>query len=99
MRTLARGSRPTAEGLAKGMYLSGASSTCRGSLMVKQMPSKQLDVGSSPTPRSTYWYFITINECPLCGRSHEYRERQYTPKPVDAQHRYKYEQHWCYCDF
>lgn len=40
-----------------------------------------------PDEKPRYWYRITIYECPICGHSFEYRERMYTPKPVDRSER------------
>lgn len=38
-----------------------------------------------------FWIFRTLIECPVCGSSHEYRERMYnTKKPALPQHRYGY---------
>ena len=50
------------------------------------------------TPKTAYWYFIRIVECPVCGRDEEYRERRYTPRPDDANERHSYEQHYDWCD-
>lgn len=41
------------------------------------------------------WYFTTVFECPLCGRSTEYRERRWTPKPDTPQERYEWIQDAC----
>jgi len=43
-----------------------------------------------------YWYFITIHECPVCGRSSESRERRYTKKPKHGKHRYKFTHDPCF---
>jgi hypothetical protein len=48
--------------------------------------------------KAPYWYLITIDECPVCGRNKTYRERRYTPKPVEPSERYSYEQHYDWCD-
>jgi hypothetical protein len=45
-----------------------------------------------------YWLFITYQECPVCGRGTEYRERRYTRKPKNASKRHKFEQHYDWCD-
>jgi len=37
-----------------------------------------------------YWYFIYIQECPLCGFSRETRERRYDEKPVDWNKRHEF---------
>lgn len=37
-----------------------------------------------------YWYFIEFWECPVCGRSSQYRERRYTKKPKSIKKRYNY---------
>ncbi len=36
-----------------------------------------------------YWYFQTIEECCLCGKTRIFRERRYGRKPVMAK-RYRY---------
>jgi len=36
-----------------------------------------------------YWYKFFCGECPLCGRGTSYKERQYSPKPVDPCDRYE----------
>lgn len=45
-----------------------------------------------------HWYFITYQECPVCGRGKTYRERRYTRRPEDPSKRYKYEQVYDWCD-
>ena len=45
-----------------------------------------------------YWYFIVYEECPVCGRGKEYRERRYTRRPNDARKRHKFEQRYDWCD-
>lgn len=42
-----------------------------------------------------YWYYISYEECVLCGRYHEYRTRMYTPKPEDPEDRHCYSQFVC----
>lgn len=42
-----------------------------------------------------HWYFITIYECPVCGRGEETRERRYDKKPSDPKDRYDYIQYAC----
>lgn len=45
-----------------------------------------------------YWYLFVIQECPVCGRDHSYKERKYTPKPKDAQDRYQRKDAYDWCD-
>lgn len=45
-----------------------------------------------------HWYFISTWECPICGRSKTYRERQYTPRPEAWEDRHEYREVWDYCD-
>jgi len=42
-----------------------------------------------------HWYFITREECVLCGRSREYRERRYTRRPKRWQSRCAFSQFAC----
>lgn len=44
-----------------------------------------------------HWYFITIYECPVCGRGSEERERRYTPKPEREEDRYEFVQDYDNC--
>lgn len=45
-----------------------------------------------------YWYKFYIEECPLCGRGHSYKERVYDiPKPTDINDRYHYSQPYDWC--
>lgn len=44
------------------------------------------------------WYFISISECPVCGRGDEVRERRYTEKPTDPHERYEFLIIYDYCD-
>ncbi len=44
-----------------------------------------------------YWYMLYIEECPVCGRTDEFKERRYTRKPGDRVDRYNYKQEYCYC--
>ena len=49
--------------------------------------------------KTKYWILFTIRECPVCGRSDEYRERIYDrPKPVDNKDRYHFEQFYDWCE-
>ena len=58
--------------------------------------ARQGRAGSSPAFRTKqYWYFISCEECVLCGRSRTYRERRYTPKPVDTINRVSFSQFAC----
>lgn len=45
-----------------------------------------------------HWYFITFEDCPVCGHGKEYRERRFTPKPKDPAKRYQYRHYWDYCN-
>jgi hypothetical protein len=45
-----------------------------------------------------YWYLITIYECPACGSTKQYRERQYTPRPPRWEDRHICEVHYDWCD-
>ena len=36
-----------------------------------------------------YWYKYYIGECPICGRDHSYKERQYSPRPKNKEDRIK----------
>lgn len=47
--------------------------------------------------KKKYWYKITYCECPVCGHSHTYKERQYSKKPKDPNKRYFYEIEYDYC--
>lgn len=49
--------------------------------------------------KKKYWYFLTQIECVLCGRSEQYRERRYTPRPDHASNRYEFIQDACGCHF
>jgi len=44
-----------------------------------------------------YYYKIYIHECPVCGRSKEYRERVYGEKPIDGS-QYHYELYYDGCE-
>ena len=37
-----------------------------------------------------HWYFITQEECPVCGCGREYRERRYDPRPKEYEKRHDY---------
>jgi hypothetical protein len=64
------------------------------------------ELGLTPTQhaetqklRSGYWYKHYITECPICGRGHHYRERQYTPAPPkNSPQRWDYDMVYDYCD-
>lgn len=45
-----------------------------------------------------HWYFVSIDYCPQCGRSKEYRERRYGRKPKCYDQCHSYEEHWDHCD-
>jgi len=42
-----------------------------------------------------HWYRIYTEECVLCGRTREYRERVMGKKPKDYRKRYTYTQDAC----
>lgn len=44
-----------------------------------------------------HWYFITFEECPVCGRWGEYRERRYTPRPSEWWDRHEWLPSYCGC--
>jgi hypothetical protein len=46
-----------------------------------------------------HWYEIFIWECPLCGRTIEYRERRYGRKPKNVRKRMHIEQDACSTHF
>lgn len=50
---------------------------------------------SKKEDKQRYWYFISIRECVLCGRSHEHRERRPYPKPNDYWERHEREEYAC----
>ncbi len=41
------------------------------------------------------WYFVYIDECVLCGRGSEVRERRQAPKPIDPVKRSEFRQYAC----
>lgn len=45
--------------------------------------------------RAPHWYFITTWFCVLCGRTDEYRERHYTPRPDDSRDRHEFIENAC----
>jgi len=45
------------------------------------------------------WYKHFIEECPVCGRGDEWKERRYTPPPPkDSPERWEFKQRYDYCD-
>jgi hypothetical protein len=49
--------------------------------------------------KKEYWYKFFIEECPVCGRSSEWKERIYDkPRPKKKEDRYKFNQTWCHCN-
>ena len=44
------------------------------------------------------WYMHFIEECPVCGRGSEWKERRYTPKPKTAALRWEFIERYDYCD-
>ena len=49
-------------------------------------------------PKPRYWYFLTINCCPICGRDDTSRERRFDPRPDDPTERRDFREVWDYCD-
>lgn len=47
--------------------------------------------------KKPYWYKFWWRECPVCGRSDNYKERQYIPKPLKPEDRHVYEQKYDDC--
>lgn len=45
-----------------------------------------------------HWYFISIHECPVCGRGKTYLQRRYGRKPKRASNRYEYVQSYDWCN-
>ena len=41
------------------------------------------------------WYFTSMTECVLCGRTRVYKERRHDERPDDPSDRYEYEQDAC----
>jgi len=33
--------------------------------------------------RQRHWYRFFVGECPVCGRDQSYRQRIYSPRPID----------------
>lgn len=52
-----------------------------------------------PPKPQTYWFHRTVMECPVCGRGQDYVETRFTPKPINPDERFEYEQHYDYCDY
>lgn len=48
--------------------------------------------------KGAYWYFITSEFCPQCGRTREWRERRYTPRPTEWWDRHQELEVWDGCD-
>ena len=44
-----------------------------------------------------YWYFISVEYCPVCGRDDTWRERRYSPRPEkwEDRHSFKEVYDWC----
>ena len=53
-------------------------------------------VTAKPSPK--YWIRKTFEECPICGRGGEYRERMPLPKPVNWEERYIFNVAYDWCD-
>lgn len=45
-----------------------------------------------------YYYIFVHSECPVCGRDHSYKYREYGKKPKEAQKLHRYEEHYDWCD-
>lgn len=45
--------------------------------------------------KKEHWYFIYLEECVLCGRIYEYRERRYGKKPSNWQETHEYKEYAC----
>jgi len=45
--------------------------------------------------KGKYWYFIYYEECVLCCRHSEYRERRYTPRPKEYKDRHEFKEYAC----
>lgn len=45
-----------------------------------------------------HWYKLYYEECPVCGRSDNWRERVYGRKPKKPSLRIFYKQAYCYCE-
>lgn len=46
-------------------------------------------------PLPPHWYYISRDECVLCGRSSEYRERRFTPRPEAFWDRHEDKEYAC----
>lgn len=44
-----------------------------------------------------HWYMMFVEECPVCGRIDEWRERRYTQKPASPGDRHSYQQVYDKC--
>lgn len=67
--------------------------------MVRSSTVNRTTEGSNPPPHpNKYWYKFYIEECCLCGVTHSWKERMYTPKPEDAGERYDYNNNLA-CDY
>ena len=40
--------------------------------------------------RRPHWYFISVHECPICGRTETFRERRYGRKPKSWKKTHEY---------
>lgn len=45
-----------------------------------------------------YWYKFYHHECPVCGRYHMYKVRQYGPKPENIYERHIHVEDYDWCD-
>ena len=46
-----------------------------------------------------HWYFIWRDECPVCGRERETRERRYGRRPKRDRNRSHFETVYCGCSY
>jgi len=46
-----------------------------------------------------YWYFITEDYCPLCGRTQAWRERRYTKRPKLWKNRHRFTEAYDGCGY
>jgi len=62
------------------------------------MPKRLLTIRKKAVKRP-YWYKMHCEECVLCGRVSEWRERIYGKKPDDLNKTYIFEQYACESHF
>lgn len=68
------------------------------------MNNKLLEmIGISPAPqiiyipKMPYWFFLTIEECPVCGERKITQEKRVTEKPADRKDRVFETSGYCGC--